>query len=199
MIIIAEAGLAWNDFNQAAELAEIAKEIGADIVKYQWVENMSLPQLGVGEWKALKGYCDKIGIEFLCTPSSKEILRRLKNMGVKKLKIGSDRTEDFELYGNEFDSFEDVLISNGYTENEYTNMYCVSLYPCEEKYIDFEVAQKYRGFSDHTKRNDVAWCEQIKSCNFEYYEKHITNGYNSVDSEVSLTADQFAELIENLK
>jgi len=226
--IIAEAGLNWNNFNEAVQYAEKAKEIGADIIKYQWVkegafigkeiintpehqENKTykkfLPQINKGEWKALKNYCDMVDIEFMCTPSSEEILDHLLNIGVKKIKIGSDRIKQKDLIRYDKVSIPsnlkyEYLISDGYYEADYANMYCVSLYPCDPKFIDFNKMknEKYIGFSDHTLRYDEEWCEEIKACkNIQYVEKHFKLSDDVIDANVSLNYDELKELVKNIR
>lgn len=199
--IIAEAGLNWQTFDEAVEYAEKGKEIGADIVKYQYVDNPDLPQMNKGEWKALKDYCDKMGIEFLATPSSEKIMLYLLSIGMSRIKIGSDRAEQSDLLIH-LQHFNKWLISDGYYDNEYTNMYCVSLYPCSEKLIDFNKMsnKKYIGFSDHTLRYDKEWCNKIKACNnIQCYEKHITLFSDRIDKDVSLNLEQFRELVRNIR
>lgn len=196
--IICEAGLNWRTFDEAVEYVERCKVIGADIVKYQYVDNPDLPQMNKGEWKALKGYCDKIGIEFMATPSTYDIAVSLFHIGMKGIKIGSDRINETLLRT----SFEYYLMSDGYSSNEHINMYCVSLYPCSPKFIDFNKMsnKKYLGFSDHTLRYDKEWCDKIKACkNIQYYEKHITLFENCIDKEVSLDLKQFKELVKNIR
>ena len=216
--IICEAGLAWESFDEAVLYAEKAKEIGADIIKYQWIEDDSLPgnecHLNKGEWKALKRYCDMIDIEFMCTPSSVEILTNLFLNGVNIIKIGSDRIKQNDLYKyhaeyNELNGsvytnsiFCKYLISDGYDSNGYENMYCVSLYPCDKKFIDFNrmAYDKYIGFSDHTLEYNKEWCDKIKTCkNIQYVEKHFKLRDDCIDSNVSLNVEQMREFINNLK
>ena len=203
MKIIAEAGLNWQSFNEAVEYAEKAKEIGADIIKYQWIKDDSLPShkchMNKGEWKALKGYCDKIGIEFICTPSSKEILGDLLTIGIKSIKIGSDHVKDIPLTDGHKEHFK-CLVSDGYYEGG--NMYCVSLYPCDKKFIDFDKMAngKYIGFSDHTLEYNKEWCDKIKACsNIQYVEKHFTLTSNTIDANVSLNMKEMQQFISNLK
>ena len=206
--IIAECGLNFSDFNEAVEYAEKAKEIGADIIKYQWVENKDLPQMNKGEWKALKNYCNKIGIEFMCTPSSKEIFDYIYyDLYCDYIKIGSDHASEDWLTGlaryidtNEL--FAKILKSDGYYSISDANMYCVSLYPCDDKFIDFDKMKnkKYIGFSDHTLRYDKEWCDRIKACkNIKYYEKHFKLKEDCIDTNVSLRLNQFRELIKNMR
>ena len=70
--------------------------------------------------------------------------------------------------------YEEVLVSDGYSE--IGNMYCVSLYPCDPKFIDFNKMKdpKYSAFSDHTLLYSRTWCYKIKECkNIKYVEKHF--------------------------
>jgi sialic acid synthase SpsE len=203
--VIAECGLNFDSFESAVEYAEKALEIGSDIIKYQYVKKDSpYSQLTKGEWKALKEWCDRIGIEFLATPSNEEIACYLTNqLGVKMIKIGSDRSvEQWAIYkflGLDRPDIK-LLMSDGYYN--FGNMYCVSLYPCDTKFIDFDkmADKKYIAFSDHTLRHDKEWCDKIKACtNIQYVEKHFKLDDNCIDSDVSLGYNEMKEFIENLK
>jgi sialic acid synthase SpsE len=217
MRIIIEAGINWITFNEAVEYAEKAKELNADIIKYQYVkDNSKYSKMNKGEWKALKEYCDKIGIEFLATPSSYEIFLNLMNIGMINIKIGSDKVNS-DLPGNiltwlnnknnKNDNTKKVFISNGYSEilqesELLFKFYCVSLYPCDKKFIDFDKMsnKKYIGFSDHTLEYNKEWSDKIKACkNIQYVEKHFKLKAGVVDDNVSLNYEQMKEFINNLK
>jgi len=113
--IIAEAGANHNrDFNQALKLIDVAKESGADAVKFQTyssetlyskntpdfagykdinklIKNIELPR----EWqKDLKQYCDEQNIEFMSTPFDEKAIDELVNLGVKRLKIAGFESTD---------------------------------------------------------------------------------------------------------
>lgn len=116
--IIAEAGANHNrNFNQALKLIEVAKESGADAVKFQTyssetlyskntpdfagykninklIKDIELPR----EWqKDLKQYCDKVGIEFMSTPFDEQAVDELVNLGVKRLKISGFESTDWRF------------------------------------------------------------------------------------------------------
>ncbi len=113
--IIAEAGANHNrDFNQALKLIDVAKESGADAVKFQTyssetlyskntpnfagykdinklIKGIELPR----EWqKDLKQYCDEQNIEFMSTPFDERAVQELVNLGVKRLKIAGFESTD---------------------------------------------------------------------------------------------------------
>ena len=116
--VIAEVGINHNgDLATALRMCEVAKESGADAVKFQtfkadefcgdpaqtytyvsqgqsitepMLEMFRRYELGVHDWKAIKLHCDKIGITFFSTPQNESDLRLLLELGVPVLKIGSD-------------------------------------------------------------------------------------------------------------
>ena len=112
---IAEAGSNHNkDFNQALKLIDVAKESGANAVKFQTfssetVYNINTPDFAgykninqlikdielPREWqKDLKTYCDMIGIEFMSTPFDEKAVDELVNLGVKRLKVAGFEATD---------------------------------------------------------------------------------------------------------
>jgi len=113
--IIAEAGANHNkNFTQALKLIDIAKESGADAIKFQTyssetlyskntpnfagykninklIKDIELPR----EWqKSLKQYCDEQNIEFMSTPFDEQAVDELVNLGVKRLKIAGFESTD---------------------------------------------------------------------------------------------------------
>ena len=123
---IAEAGSNHNkDFNQALKLIDVAKESGANAVKFQTfssetVYNINTPDFAgykninqlikdielPREWqKDLKQYCDEVGIEFMSTPFDEQAVDELVGLGVKRLKIAGFESTDFR--------FVDMVASTG--------------------------------------------------------------------------------------
>lgn len=124
--IIAEAGANHNkDFNLALQLIDVAKESGANAVKFQTyssetlyskntpdfagykninklIKDIELPR----EWqKDLKQYCDEIDIEFMSTPFDEQAVDELVGLGVKRLKIAGFESTDWR--------FVDMVASTG--------------------------------------------------------------------------------------
>lgn len=116
-LIIAEAGVNHNgDVNLAYKLCDVAKEAGADVVKFQtWkteaiitknVDQAEYQQENTGisesqfdmlkkleltqdEFRKVKEHCDSIGITFASTADEAESLDFLVNLGIPFIKIGS--------------------------------------------------------------------------------------------------------------
>ncbi len=115
---IAEAGINHNgDLDRAFKLVRIAKEAGADAVKFQTYKAEEIVgdneltyayksqgqdvtesmlsmfkrcEFTVAQWHAIKEYCDRIDIMFLSTPSGESDLELLLELKVQALKISSD-------------------------------------------------------------------------------------------------------------
>ncbi|MDA9030970.1 N-acetylneuraminate synthase [Candidatus Pseudothioglobus singularis] len=116
-LIIAEAGVNHNgDINLAKRLVDVAKDSGADVIKFQTFraedlvtsfakkanyqikdanfsenqfEMLKKLELKNDEFRDLKLYCDNIGIEFLSTGFDFESLDFLVDLGIKRIKIPS--------------------------------------------------------------------------------------------------------------
>lgn len=115
IFVIAEAGINHNgDLDMALRMVEVAKEVGADAVKFQKrnMETLYRPNvlaepsneshsLGVyipllkqceftlAQHVRLKERCDQVGIKYLCSPWDIESVMDLESMGVEGYKIPS--------------------------------------------------------------------------------------------------------------
>jgi N-acetylneuraminate synthase/N,N'-diacetyllegionaminate synthase len=139
---IAEAGVNHNgSYQRAIDLCSIAKDSGADAVKFQtWkTELLVLPgtpqahyqskntgsdrdqysmlkelELSQAEFERIKGHCDSIGIDFLSTPDEAESLRFLvQDLGLKTIKIGSGELGNIPLLREAQALAEHIILSTG--------------------------------------------------------------------------------------
>lgn len=142
---------------RAIRLIKIAKEAGADVVKFQthifedeqylrdqsrhdWIKfNEEITPLSF--WKELKMQCDHYGIEFMTTPMSKMAAEKVNDL-VKKWKVGSASVTDKDLLKYIASTKKPVILSTGMStmkqlkeaieivkDNELTLLYCKSVYP----------------------------------------------------------------------
>ncbi|OGF81827.1 hypothetical protein A2W48_00455 [Candidatus Giovannonibacteria bacterium RIFCSPHIGHO2_12_44_12] len=185
---------------KAKEMAHAAKEAGADIIKFQlhlpdeemvkseiekvaddgifkkwgslygFVEKFLLkPE----EHAELKDYCEKIGIQYLCTPFSLKAAQLLNEMGAEGFKIGSGETEDLPMIEEVAKFGKPMMISTGMTTLEELDAavnavkainpqlclaHCISTYPIKAlSTLKFGTIPYYQkrygvpiGWSDHS-------------------------------------------------
>ena len=189
----------------AKELAHSAKEAGARVIKFQ----LHLPdeemdregmkktssemfakwgdlygfikqnQLSIEDHAELIKYCDKIGIQYFCTPFSAKAAEILHEIGGDAaFKIGSGETEDLPMLEKVADFGKPMFISTGMSSIEeidsavalirgynipFSLLHCISAYPPKsEKELHLgvirELHDRYNviiGFSDHTPPDGI--------------------------------------------
>ncbi|OGZ97803.1 MAG: N-acetylneuraminate synthase [Candidatus Sungbacteria bacterium RIFCSPLOWO2_02_FULL_54_10] len=134
--IIAEFGMLHEgSIGTALRMADAAKELGADAVKYQTHiadaetrKNAPMPKYFSGEprwdyftrtaftldqWKVLKAHCDKIGIEFISSPFSLEAVDLLEEVGMKRYKIPSGEVTNIPFLERVAKTGKPVILSSG--------------------------------------------------------------------------------------
>lgn len=136
--IIAEAGANHNrNFDQAISLIDVAKESGADSVKFQtyssetlyskftpdFANYKNLPKLIKDieiprEWQSdLKKYCDENNIEFMSTPFDERAVDELVGIGVKRLKIAGFESTDLRFVDMVCSAKLPIIVSIGIGAN----------------------------------------------------------------------------------
>lgn len=134
--IIAEVGSVHDgSFGNALKLADLAKELGADAVKYQThlsehetLKNAPSPGyfssesrydyfirtgFSLEQWQRIKAHCDDIGIEFISSPFSEMAVQWLNEIGVSRFKIPSGEVTNLPMLAaiNRLDRA--VILSSG--------------------------------------------------------------------------------------
>lgn len=184
---------------RAKEMAHAAKLAGAKIIKWQ----LHLPEeemvkdeaiaaskkmlakwgsiwdfvnkflLSVDDHYQLKQYCDKIGIQYFCTPFSLKAAEILNEMGVSGFKIGSGETEDLLMIEEVVKMKRPMIISTGMSDlseidtvtqvlldagTPFSLAHCVSIYAGQKTdQLNYGVISMFKnrygvpvGLSDHT-------------------------------------------------
>ena len=134
--IIAEVGSVHDgSFGNAIKLADLAKKVGADAVKYQThlSEHETLadaPSPGYfsdenrfdyfnrtgftfKQWQQLKQHCDDIGIEFISSPFSEMAVKWLDEIGVSRFKIPSGEVTNIPMLEAINSLSRPVILSSG--------------------------------------------------------------------------------------
>lgn len=201
--IIAEIGSAWrfgeNHLQNAYRAIDLAKDCGADSVKFQWCSDpramekrRNVPEGSYDilawpeEWIiAIKNRCDEIGIEFMCTVFLPCDIEKL-NPYVKRWKVASLEAQALDLLTMMRSTEKPIIASNGmdnphWHNGQYTRLHCVLAYPAPLNEVNLSVIRNgYQGYSDHscnelTGALAVACGAKIIEVHFMLYETPATN------------------------
>ena len=141
VFIIAEAGVNHNgDINLAKKLVDVAKECGADAIKFQTfkaeestgifaekaqyqkendktqesqLEMIKRLELPFEDFKEIKEYCDVKEIIFISTPDGFESLNYLVNLGVPFIKVGSTEVTNLNFLKEIGNTGKPIILSTG--------------------------------------------------------------------------------------
>lgn len=139
--IIAEAGVNHNgSIKLAKELVDMAKQCGADAVKFQtfkaeestgvkadkaeyqkkndvmkesqfnMIKKLELP---FEDFTVLKQYCEELKIDFISTPDGEKSLKCLNDLNISKIKIGSTEVTNYPFLKKIAQSKKKVILSTG--------------------------------------------------------------------------------------
>lgn len=226
--IIAEVGSNWQTFEDCIRSIDVAKDCGADAVKFQAFSHEALygwewPERDQGgnrprmnhelelTWiPTLAKGAKKVGIEFMCTAFSPELVAAVDPY-VEVHKIASSdccwpqmldaikatvKPALFSTGGKtptEVDAVENILIDG----SKYVSMYCVAAYPAD--FVDFSEMETFEGFSDHTLGYTAA--VEAARRGMTVIEKHFTAfpDLDTPDRPHSLTPKQFSMMVAYIR
>ena len=248
--IIAEAGDNHNgDFNTALKLVDVAKRAGADCVKFQTFvteeiiskyaemaeyqkkntgkeesqfEVVKRLELSFDEFRKIKEYCDRVGIQFLSTPFDLKSVDFLNELGVPFFKIPSGEITNYPYLVKIAHTGKPVVMSTGMCEpdeilaainvlekngsGEITLLHCNTEYPTPLKDVNLYAMRTMKkmfgkkvGYSDHTKGIEVPVAAvALGAC---VIEKHFTLDKNmpGPDHKASLEPDELGRMVKNIR
>lgn len=248
--IIAEAGDNHNgDFNTALKLVDVAKRAGADCVKFQTFvteeiiskyaemaeyqkkntgkeesqfEMVKRLELSFDEFRKIKEYCDRVGIQFLSTPFDLKSVDFLNELGVPFFKIPSGEITNYPYLIKIAHTGKPVVMSTGMCEpdeilaainvlekngsGEIALLHCNTEYPTPLKDVNLYAMRTMKkmfgkkvGYSDHTKGIEVPVAAvALGAC---VIEKHFTLDKNmpGPDHKASLEPDELGRMVKNIR
>lgn len=221
ILIIAEAGINYNSFEEAQRLVEMASFCGANVVKFQifWaLGRLQKYELSKDQWKQLHNFAHYHAIGFMATPHcnglDKETIDFVDSL-VSIHKIASPYLTNREYVEYIASKGKPILLSTGsltrkdgmatikeikttlswIPKADVTLLHCVSQYPCKnphyERIIKLRKLGKPVGLSDHSQ-NKLVQCWPV-------VEKHLKLNDNCIDSNVSLGPNDFREMVRNIR
>ena len=248
--IIAEAGVNHNgSLELAKELALKAKLCGADVVKYQTAKLDSLVSkhaqmaeyqknnigkeesqkdmlakllLSYEDFRALKAYCDEIGIAFLSTPFDLESIDFLDALGCSVWKVPSGEITNLPYLERIAQTQKPVILSTGMStmqevrdavdvlsrnsKQDITLLHCTTQYPTPYEAVNLRAMQTLQtefqckvGYSDHTPGIEVPIAAVAMGATV--IEKHFTLDRNmeGPDHKASLEPDELAAMVRAIR
>lgn len=150
ILIIAEAcDNHFGSIDKAKKMIELAKEAGADVIKFQHhlpdeemlpdvpksenfdeslYEFLKKNALKLDHHRILKNYCENVGIIYLCTPFSYQAAKELMKLDVCGFKIGSGELSDHPSLEKISEFRKPMILSTGMsTEAEIKETYSILL------------------------------------------------------------------------
>lgn len=250
VFIVAEIGINHNrDMNLAKKMILAAKESGADAVKFQnyktedfildkTVEYTYLSkgkevtekqfnmfkryELSFDQLKELKNYCDDIDITFFSTPTGKQGVNELIQLGVSLIKNGSDFLQNLPFIEELAKTGIPLVISTGMATlaqideavrrfesaggKDLTILQCVSQYPTPLEEVNLLKIPALKkafgypvGFSDHTEGSVAAIGAVTLGATF--IEKHFTLSHDleGPDHRFSSTPEEFKSYVDSIR
>ena len=250
VFIVAEIGINHNgDMNLAKKMILAAKESGADAVKFQnyKTEDFILEktvdytyfskgkevtekqfnmfkryELSFNQLKELKNYCDDIDIIFFSTPTGKQGVDELIQLGVSVIKNGSDFLQNLPFIEELAKTGIPIVISTGMATlaqideavrafesaggKDLTILQCVSLYPTPLEEVNLLKIPALKkafgypvGFSDHTEGSVAAIGAVTLGATF--IEKHFTLSHDleGPDHRFSSTPEEFKSYVDSIR
>jgi N,N'-diacetyllegionaminate synthase len=250
-LIIAEAGVNHNGcIKLAKKLIDHAVTAGANIIKFQTFKadqicHQACPrasyqkknskkrenqyqmlkklELTYHDYKKLKQYSQKRGIEFLSSAFDLSDLIFLKSLKLKRFKIPSGEITNY-LYLKKIASFnKKIILSTGMSNfdeikkaisvidpknknKKITIMHCTSEYPADIKTINLKVIKTLKkyfgynvGYSDHTTSIIVPALAVMMGATI--IEKHLTlnKRMKGPDHSSSLNPKEFSKMVDQIK
>ena len=246
--IIAEAGLNHNgSVLIAKKLIDLAAKSGADAVKFQkrTVANLAIkkvldasdnrfPEFGktyrevrehlefdMGQYKIIKKYAEKKGLDFLCTAFDPEAVDFLEELGIGTYKLASHSVTNIELLEYLAKTGKQSIMSTGMTEMSeiYTAvkifekyktplllLHCVSAYPtplgeCNLNMIN--VLKENFGLPTGYSGHELGYLPTLTAVAMGAIaiERHYTldNNMTGFDHKMSLNPQDFVAMVKDIR
>lgn len=230
------------NMDTAKEMVRQAKACGADAIKFQhhlpdeemlkddvpMSGNFNIPlydflklyALTLSQHRALKAYCDEIGIIYLCTPFSKQAALEIQDL-VPAFKIGSGELTDIPTLRIIAGLGKPIILSSGMSVIEEIDetinilkpinqqlmlMNCTSEYPPKYEDINLGLINKLEerynipiGHSDHTP--DIYTCFGAVAMGAKLIEKHLIldRRQPGPDQSVSIEPYELYQMVHGIR
>jgi sialic acid synthase SpsE len=233
-LVVAEIGSNWEgSVYKAKKIIQECKDAGADAVKFQMWRAKDLYSVTHPQWNAIKKseltfekakkfkeIADELGIEFFCSAFYPEAISFLEGIKVKRYKVASRTCLFKDPYSLETlqaiaKTRKPIIVSMGmggnkekikkiFARSKTTFCYCISEYPLDFNRINWKLALRFDGFSDHTMETTApilyaAFKKQQNSAKI-IIEKHVKLiDSKGPDASTSIATYKLKELVSHIR
>jgi sialic acid synthase SpsE len=240
VFVIPEIGINHEgSLKKAKTMVKDVASAGAECVKFQMhvVEDEMVPEakktipgnskesiwdimercsLNKEEHMELKGFCEELGLIYLCTPFSRAAADVLEEMDVSAYKIGSGECNNYPLIKHIASFGKPIILSTGMNDLKsvkksvkilegnvpYALLHCTSMYPTPYDKVRLGALNELRefespvGLSDHSLGNYTSFAAVAMGASI--IEKHFTSNksWEGPDVPISLEPGELKELIK---
>jgi len=241
--IIAEACINHGgDIDVAEKMILSAKSLNVDCIKFQIhvLEDEMLPDtplsgnftqslwqtlegtnFSLDEHRYLKSVCERVGVQYLCTPFSRDGADLLEELGVEAFKTGSGEMTNLPLLEHIASKNKPMIVSTGMaemveveetvrmlkgTKTPFMLTHCTSAYPCPHRLVNLDVIPLYEemfkvpiGLSDHSQ--GIYTALGAVALGAVLIEKHFTfdRSQEGPDHASSIEPFELGELVKGCK
>jgi sialic acid synthase SpsE len=243
-----EPGATHTGLESAKALAKAASDGGGDAVKFQTIDTdeimsseeimieyttvgekkkesvydaLKRRELSFDEWRALKSYCDELGLLFISTPSGPGTIDLLAEMKVAAIKVAKADVNNRYLIKliaekglpvimDAREKFEDVAVGIDICEKagieDIIIMHCPSGYPAEHAGIHLRAIPHIKSIFDYPvaySDHSIGDCMNYAALGFgvNFIEKTITldRSTDAVEHYMSLEPQEISNFIETIR
>ena len=169
------------------------------------------------QWKGIKGHCDDVKLDFICSPFSNLAVDWLEEIGVTAYKIGSGEVNNLLLLEKISQTGKPVIVSSGMSSfvelsktvaflksknTKFSILQCTTSYPTKPEQFGLNVIRELKeryevqvGFSDHSAK--IATGIAAVASGAEILEFHIVFDRHlfGPDAAASITIEETKQLV----
>lgn len=169
------------------------------------------------QWKGIKNHCDKVGLDFICSPFSNLAVDWLEEIGIEVYKIGSGEVNNFLILDKIARTKKPVILSSGMSSYDeldktvaflkernvsFSILQCTTAYPTQPEQYGLNLIQELKkrydvaiGFSDHSAK--IEPCVAATALGASILEFHVVFDRQifGPDTKSSLTISETKDLV----
>lgn len=185
-----------------------------DKTRFDYWKRMSF---SLEQWRAIKQYCESLGLDFICSPFSNLAVDWLEEIGIQQYKIGSGEVNNFLILEKIAQTGKPVILSSGMSSYEeldnavsflkernvsFSVLQCTTSYPTQPEQYGLNVIQELKskydvavGFSDHSAKMETCIAATVLGASILEFHVVFDRQLFGPDSKSSLTISEARDLV----